>query len=98
MDRIIASGLAKTFELKPGQFATVEGRRESRVTVLDGFDVAIRRGEFLTLVGPSGSGKSVFLDIVAGLTAATGGEARIDGKVVGRPDPRMAYVFQQYAL
>ncbi len=66
--------------------------------VLAGIDLAVRRGEFVTLVGPSGSGKSVLLDIVGGLTEASGGEAFIDATRVTRPDPKIAYVFQQYAL
>ena len=66
--------------------------------MLAGIDLAVRRGEFVTLVGPSGSGKSVLLDIVGGLTEASGGEAFIDATRVTRPDPKVAYVFQQYAL
>ncbi len=98
MDRIVATSLSKTFQLKPGQTIKVEGVETNRITVLSGLDLGIRRGEFITLVGPSGSGKSVFLDIVGGLTSATGGKAEIDGQMIERPDPRLAYVFQQYAL
>jgi NitT/TauT family transport system ATP-binding protein len=98
MDRIIATNVSKTFQLKPGQSVVVDGRETNAITVLDGLDLAIRKGEFITLVGPSGSGKSVLLDIIAGLTTATGGDTRIDGQIITGPDPRMAYVFQQYAL
>ena len=98
MDRIVSTGLTKTFQLKPGQSITVDGIRSTSIEVLAGLDLAIRQGEFITLVGPSGSGKSVFLDIVGGLTPATTGRATIDGEVIDRPDPRLAYVFQQYAL
>lgn len=98
MDRIVATSLSKTFQLKTGQSITVDGVETDRITVLAGLDLAIRRGEFITLVGPSGSGKSVFLDIVGGLTPATGGRAEIDGQLIDKPDPRLAYVFQQYAL
>ncbi len=98
MDRIVATNITKTFQLKPGQSVEVEGVRTEAITVLAGMDLSIRKGEFITLVGPSGSGKSVLLDIIAGLTDATSGAARIDGEVITRPDQRMAYVFQQYAL
>ncbi|WP_416356768.1 ABC transporter ATP-binding protein [Aureimonas phyllosphaerae] len=98
MDRIDVSDLRKTFQLKPGQSVTVDGRRSDRVDVLGGVDLAIRKGEFITLVGPSGSGKSVLLDVIAGLTEASSGVARIDGKPVTRPHAGTAYVFQQYAL
>ncbi len=98
MDRIVISDIQKTFKLKPGQSVAVEGRFTDRVQVLAGVDLAVRKGEFITLVGPSGSGKSVLLDIIGGLTDATSGEAFIDATRVTRPDPKIAYVFQQYAL
>ncbi|MER9306393.1 ABC transporter ATP-binding protein [Mesorhizobium sp. M0293] len=98
MNRIIVSDISKTFQLKPGQFVTVDGEATDRVTVLDGVDLSIRKGEFITLVGPSGSGKSVLLDIIGGLTQATGGDVQLDGRRITRPDPKTGYVFQQYAL
>ncbi|AZO13721.1 ABC transporter ATP-binding protein [Mesorhizobium sp. M2A.F.Ca.ET.043.05.1.1] len=98
MDRIVVSDIRKTFQLKPGQFVTVDGEATDRVTVLDGVDLSIRRGEFITLVGPSGSGKSVLLDIIGGLTQATSGGVQLDGRRITKPDPKTGYVFQQYAL
>ncbi|RVD64494.1 ABC transporter ATP-binding protein [Mesorhizobium sp. M7A.F.Ca.ET.027.03.2.1] len=98
MDRIVVSDISKTFQLKLGQFVTVDGEATDRVTVLDGVDLSIRKGEFITLVGPSGSGKSVLLDIIGGLTQATGGNVQLDGRRITRPDPKTGYVFQQYAL
>ncbi|MER9288803.1 ABC transporter ATP-binding protein [Mesorhizobium sp. M0510] len=98
MDRIVVSDISKTFQLKPGQFVTVDGEATDRVTVLDRVDLSIRKGEFITLVGPSGSGKSVLLDIIGGLTQATGGNVQLDGRRITRPDPKTGYVFQQYAL
>ncbi|CAN7664226.1 ABC transporter ATP-binding protein [Rhizobium sp. LjRoot98] len=98
MDRITVTDVHKTFQLKPGQFVTIDGQPSDSVTVLDGVDLTIRKGEFITLVGPSGSGKSVLLDIIGGLTQATRGAVEIDGKVITKPDPKTGYVFQQYAL
>ncbi|KQY14904.1 ABC transporter ATP-binding protein [Rhizobium sp. Root73] len=98
MDRITVTDVHKTFQLKPGQFVTIDGQPSDSVTVLDGVDLTIRKGEFITLVGPSGSGKSVLLDIIGGLTQATRGTVEIDGKVITKPDPKTGYVFQQYAL
>jgi NitT/TauT family transport system ATP-binding protein len=98
MDRITVTDVHKTFQLKSGQFVTVDGQPSDSVTVLDGVDLAIRKGEFITLVGPSGSGKSVLLDIIGGLTQATSGKIEIDGKIITKPDPKTGYVFQQYAL
>ncbi|WP_428424856.1 ABC transporter ATP-binding protein [Pararhizobium sp.] len=98
MDRITVTDVHKTFQLKPGQFVTIDGQSTDSVTVLDGVDLTIRKGEFITLVGPSGSGKSVLLDIIGGLTQATSGKVEIDGKIITKPDPKTGYVFQQYAL
>lgn len=98
MDRITVTDVHKMFQLKPGQFVTIDGQPSDRVTVLDGVDLTIRKGEFITLVGPSGSGKSVLLDIIGGLTQATSGKVEIDGKIITKPDPKTGYVFQQYAL
>ena len=91
MDRIVITDVQKTFQLKPGQSITVDGRLTDRVPVLAGVDLTIRKGEFITLVGPSGSGKSVLLDIVGGLTEASGGEAFIDATRVdqARPEDRL---------
>lgn len=69
--------------------------------VLRDVTLAIRDGEFLTLVGPSGCGKSTLLRIIAGLErqdsgSVTIGQRRVDGM---RPSERgVAMVFQSYAL
>ncbi|KAA0972162.1 ABC transporter ATP-binding protein [Aureimonas fodinaquatilis] len=98
MDRVVISDVRKTFRLKQGQFITVDGRETDEIDVLGGIDLKIRPGEFITLVGPSGSGKSVLLDIVGGLTTATSGNVEFDGTAIRAPLADTSYVFQQYAL
>ncbi|MBL8700573.1 MAG: sn-glycerol-3-phosphate ABC transporter ATP-binding protein UgpC [Alphaproteobacteria bacterium] len=69
--------------------------------VIHGVDLAIRDGEFVVFVGPSGCGKSTLLRMIAGLEDITGGEIRIDGRVVNAEPPAqrgLAMVFQSYAL
>jgi NitT/TauT family transport system ATP-binding protein len=97
-NRISVTDLHKVFRLKPGQTINIDGQISDRIKVLSGVELDIQKGEFVTLVGPSGSGKSVLLDIIAGLTDATSGVAAIDGKAVTSPHRDAAYVFQQYAL
>jgi multiple sugar transport system ATP-binding protein len=64
-------------------------------------DFTIADGEFFILVGPSGCGKSTLLNMIAGIEEVSGGEIRVDGKVVNDVDPKdrnMAMVFQSYAI
>jgi NitT/TauT family transport system ATP-binding protein len=59
----------------------------------------VEEGRFVTLVGPSGCGKSTLLQILAGLIAATRGEARIDGERICAPMPdKIGMVFQDPTL
>jgi putative ABC transport system ATP-binding protein len=57
----------------------VFGAGASAVRAVDGLNLAILRGEFVTLTGPSGSGKSSVLNLLAGLDTPTKGEIVIDG-------------------
>lgn len=71
------------------------------VPVLHGIDLAIRDGEFLTVLGPSGSGKTTVLRLIGGLEPLTSGTIRLDGKDIGAmPINRRPFntVFQDYAL
>src|SRR5215472_15332511 len=70
------------------------------IVALDGFDLAVRPGEFLTLLGPSGCGKSTALRILAGLSAPTRGEVTwADTAEDGAPGRRqIGFVFQEPTL
>jgi NitT/TauT family transport system ATP-binding protein len=73
-------------------------RTNSRLTALDGVDLAISEGEFVSIVGPSGCGKTTFLSVVDGLVAASTGRVLVDGVAVTRPGPDRAMVFQEASL
>ncbi|MCV6606075.1 MAG: ATP-binding cassette domain-containing protein, partial [Porticoccaceae bacterium] len=65
---------------------------------LQNVDLNIARGEFISLIGHSGCGKSTVLNIVAGLYQATEGGVILDGREVDEPGPDRAVVFQNHAL
>ena len=76
-------------------------KRYGQTTVVHGIDLAIQDGEFVVLVGPSGCGKSTTLRMIAGLEEISGGQIRIDGRIVNDLQPKdrnIAMVFQNYAI
>jgi len=65
---------------------------------LNEVDLKIAEGEFISIIGHSGCGKSTVLNIVAGLHQATEGGVILDGKEVNEPGPDRAVVFQHHSL
>src|ERR1043165_9496472 len=77
------------------------GKRFGPVVALDGVDLAIRKGEFFSLLGPSGCGKTTTLNLIGGFETASRGELLIEGRPVhGMPAHLRPVntVFQNYAL
>ena len=67
-------------------------------TVVDGFDLKIRQGEFISVIGHSGCGKSTVLSMMAGLTGISAGVIVLDGREVAEAGPDRALVFQAPSL
>jgi NitT/TauT family transport system ATP-binding protein len=80
-------GVSKTFRTRNGE-----------IRALDPCDLAIRDGEFVTVVGPSGCGKSTLMMIAAGLESPSGGDILVDGRAAGPAGPQRSVVFQRFAL
>jgi len=68
------------------------------LTVVDGFDLKLKQGEFISLIGHSGCGKSTVLSMVAGLTDISGGGIILDGHEVSGAGPDRGVVFQAPSL
>jgi NitT/TauT family transport system ATP-binding protein len=66
--------------------------------VLEHVDFALREGEIVAILGKSGSGKSTFLRILAGLIPASDGTIEYRGQTVREPAQGIAMVFQSFAL
>jgi spermidine/putrescine transport system ATP-binding protein len=69
--------------------------------VLEGIELAVRDGEFITILGPSGSGKTTILRMIGGFTAPSSGEIRLEDRDITQlPINRRPFntVFQDYAL
>lgn len=73
-------------------------RGETTSHVLSGINLKVDRGEYISIIGHSGCGKSTVLNIVAGLLQATSGVVILDGKEVNDPGPDRSLVFQNHSL
>jgi spermidine/putrescine transport system ATP-binding protein len=76
-------------------------RRFKALTAIDNVSLAIKAGEFFTLLGPSGCGKTTLLRMIAGFDAPDSGQILLDGNDLGGTPPEQRpihTVFQSYAL
>jgi nitrate/nitrite transport system ATP-binding protein len=74
-------------------------QRGSQTTeVLKNVDLTVERGEFISIIGHSGCGKSTMLNLIAGLTRVTSGVVLLENKEVNAPGPDRAVVFQNHSL
>jgi NitT/TauT family transport system ATP-binding protein len=86
-DKIVVSSFRHFFDTADGQI---------QATGL--IDLAIKAGEFVTLVGPSGCGKTTLLKAIAGFITPSEGSIRCDGKAVCGPGRERGVVFQELAI
>ena len=86
-DKIVVTGFKHVFDTADGP-----------VQATGEIDLAIRPGEFVTLVGPSGCGKTTLLKAIAGFITPSEGSIRCDGKAVRGPGRERGVVFQELAI
>lgn len=86
-------------------FLSIEGLTQKypspetgELTVFENLNFKVRKGEFVSIIGHSGCGKSTILNVLAGLDNATSGVVIMEGKEVSGPSLDRGVVFQNYSL
>ncbi len=82
-------------------FQNVQKSYDGQSLVVKGFNLDIKKGEFVTMLGPSGSGKTTCLMMLAGFETPTSGEIFIGGEPINKVAPykrNIGMMFQNYAL
>jgi NitT/TauT family transport system ATP-binding protein len=95
MDGVIT---ASTSKLTLRNIAMIYSQRGQRFVALRDVSLEVQAGEFISLVGASGCGKTTLLRIVDGLVPPTHGQVLVNGQAVTKPGPDRGFVFQQDAL
>ena len=91
-------GLIENRFLDFSQLHKVYPTPKGPLTVVEDFDLKIDKGEFISLIGHSGCGKSTVLTMAAGLNEISKGAIKLDGRHVEGADPERAVVFQAPSL
>lgn len=93
--------------LKTRELTKIYGRGDNQVLALDHANLTVEQGEFVAIVGTSGSGKSTFLNLVGGLDTPTEGAIYVKGKNIAALKKeeqtifrrrKIGFVFQNYSL
>ena len=71
--------------------------RKSTIVALEDINLTIEKGEFVSIIGPTGCGKSTLFEIIGGLVESTSGSVSIDDERIDGPDPRVGMVFQDHS-
>jgi NitT/TauT family transport system ATP-binding protein len=95
VSKSVSDGLTIELTNVSRRFVTPKG--DSLLALRD-FNMQVRRGEFVAIVGPTGSGKSTTLNLITGIWPASSGEVRVMGKRVSEIDAGIGFVFQNDAL
>lgn len=79
-------------------FSNVSKKYGQGNLVLDGIDLEVKQGKFVSFIGPSGCGKSTLLKMIAGLISVTGGKLDVDGLEPEEARDEMSFIFQDATL
>ena len=84
--------------LEYSQLSKIYPTPKGPVTVVENFDLKVRKGEFISVIGHSGCGKSTVLSMTAGLNEVSLGGIILDGREIAAAGPDRAVVFQAPSL
>ena len=87
-DKLYLENISKSYEDKKG----------NKFEVIKNLSLSVRSSEFLVILGPGLCGKTVLLNMVAGLETQSGGKIYLDGKVIEGTNSKIAMVFQKLGL
>ena len=87
-DKLYLENISKSYEDKKG----------NKFEVIKNLSLSVRSSEFLVILGPGLCGKTVLLNMVAGLEKQSGGKIYLDGKVIEGTNSKIAMVFQKLGL
>ncbi|GGH42341.1 ABC transporter [Microbacterium album] len=73
------------------------GEGASLNRVLEGLSLAVAEGEFISIVGPSGVGKTTLLRCLSGLITPSEGRVLVRGELLAQPHPAVGVIFQDYS-
>jgi NitT/TauT family transport system ATP-binding protein len=85
-------------ELKVEHLQKVYVTRGNQVEAIRDIDFEVKSGEFVSVVGPSGGGKSTLLKCLSGILTPTNGQVLLGGKKVVGPPDGLAMVYQNYTV
>ena len=74
------------------------GTGTEQTDILADINLQVKKGEFIAIVGYSGTGKTTLISLLAGLSKPSGGTVSVDGALVEGPSPQRGVVFQNYSL
>ena len=105
MEKIIQTNETEKTSVKPlDRYVFIENvdmefrTKKGVFKALDNINLNIQQGEFVSIIGHSGCGKSTVLNLIAGLTQPTKGNLFCSGREISKPGPERAVVFQNHSL
>jgi nitrate/nitrite transport system ATP-binding protein len=105
MEKIVQSSVAEKTAAKPlDRYVFIENvdmefsTKKGVFKAVENINLNIQQGEFISIIGHSGCGKSTVLNLIAGLTLPTKGHLFCAGREIAKPGPDRAVVFQNHSL